>query len=155
MSDSAPVAATLQEIEAAFPKAKAEFVIKCLKRSMPMASVAQAAVEEMLAENEMLRAQIKSMEDEKAKAELPMEEEEPSAEMPMEEEPEAKATAQARGGVKPIAKAKTSGPSARVRWSEAINTKIAAGIPRAKAILAIEKEQPDLRAAMLAEVNAR
>ena len=155
MSDSAPVAATLQEIEAAFPKAKAEFVIKCLKKSMPMASVAQAAVEEMLAENEMLRAQIKSMEDEKAKAELPMEEEEPSAEMPMEEEPEAKATAQARGGVKPIAKAKTSGPSARVRWSEAINTKVAAGIPRAKAILAIEKEQPELRAAMLAEVNAR
>jgi hypothetical protein len=65
------------------------------------------------------------------------------------------AKAAARGGVKPIAKAKTSGPSARVRWSSAIDAKVAAGIPRAKAILAIEKEQPGLRTAMLAEVNAR
>lgn len=156
MSDSQPVAATLQEIKAAFPKAKSDFVVKCLEKSMPMASVASAAVEEMMAENEGLRAQIKAMEDEmaKAKAELPTEEE-PAAMEGEEEEKVVEAKAVARGGVKPIAKAKTSGPSARVRWSSAIDAKVSAGIPRAKAILAIEKEQPELRTAMLAEVNAR
>jgi len=35
-----PVAATVSEIRSSFPKAKAEFVLKCIERQMPMASVA-------------------------------------------------------------------------------------------------------------------
>jgi ATP-dependent protease ClpP protease subunit len=157
MSDSTPVAATLQEIETAFPKASAEFVVKCLKRSMPMASVASAAVEEMMAENEGLRAQIKAMEEEmaKAKAELPTEEEPAASEGEEEEEP-AEAKAVARGGVKPIAKAKTGGPSAQVRWDSAID----ACLPkckgnRTKAVAMANRANPGLREAMIAEVNSR
>jgi hypothetical protein len=121
-----------------------------------MASVASAAIEEMMAENEMLRGQVKAMEEEmaKAKSELPTEEE-PAAMEGEDDDEEKVVEAKAKSGVKAIAKAKTSGPSARVRWSSAIDTKVAAGMPRAKAILAIEKEQPGLRTAMLAEVNAR
>jgi hypothetical protein len=157
MSESTPVAATIEEIEAAFPKMKPSTVLACIRAKKPLASVASAAVEEMMAENEMLRGQIKAMEEEmaKAKAEMPSEEEEPAAMEHEDEEEPAEAKAVARGGVKPIAKAKTGGPSARVRWSSAIDAKVAAGMPRAKAILAIEKEQPGLRTAMLAEVNAR
>jgi ATP-dependent protease ClpP protease subunit len=157
MSDSQPVAATLQEIETAFPKASADFVVKCLKRSMPMASVASAAVEEMMAENEGLRAQIKAMEEEmaKAKAELPTEEEPAAMEGEEEEEP-AEAKAVARGGVKPIAKAKTGGPSAQVRWDSAID----ACLPkckgnRTKAVAMANRANPGLREAMIAEVNSR
>jgi len=155
MSDPTPVAATLQEIEAAFPKAKAEFVVKCLKRAMPMASVAQAAVEEMMSENAELQSKCKAMEDElmalkgaKAETVVEVEEEEP------DEEP---ATAQARSGVKPVAKATANTPatSARAQWHSEINARLAAGKPRAAAILEVEKQIPGLRQSMLAEVNVR
>src|SRR5690606_29278745 len=67
MSESQPVAATIQEIRSAFPKAKAEFVLKCLERSLPMASVASAAAEEMMTENEQLQSRVAELEDELAK----------------------------------------------------------------------------------------
>lgn len=158
MSDSTPVAATLQEIKAAFPKAKSDFIVKCLERALPMASVAQAAVEEMMAENQEMAARCKAMEEELAKyksAEVTVETEtKDDEEMPAEE----MASAQARGGVKPIAKAKTSaaGPSARVRWNEAISACMPkARNDRAKAAQLANRENPGLREAMLAEVNAR
>lgn len=165
MTESTPVAATLEEIEAAFPKAKAEFIVRCLKKAMPMASVASAAVEEMMTENEALKAQVAAMQEELAKAKA-MTEEEPEA---MEEEasaegdteePEAmedeetKPAARARG-VRPVAKSKTTGPSARVRWEEAIT----AALPKCrgdkvKAVQMANKTNPGLREAFLAEASA-
>jgi ATP-dependent protease ClpP protease subunit len=159
MSDSLPVAATLQEIKAAFPKAKAEFVVKCLEKSMPMASVASAAVEEMMAENEDLRAQLKAMEDEmaKAKAMEPSEEEEVvDAKAGYEEEDEeVEAKAKARSGVRPVAKAKTSGPSARVRWDSAVEScLVKCNGNKAKAVAMANRTNPGLRQALLEEVNS-
>lgn len=163
MSGSQPVAATLQEIKAAFPKAKAEFVLRCLEQSMPMASVASAAVEEMMAENEQLKAKIKAMEEEMAKAKAAMEDEEPAAEdepgtearAEEETEEETPVTARARG-VRAVAKAKTtSGPSALVRWEKAIeDASQKCGGNKAKALKLANKANPGLREAMLAEVNA-
>jgi ATP-dependent protease ClpP protease subunit len=157
MSDSTPVAATLQEIKAAFPKAKSDFVISCLERSLPMASVASAAVEEMMAENASLRAEVQAMKEEmaKAKAAVPTEEE-PAAmegeEELVEEVIEAKATA--KSGVKPIAKAKTSGPSARVRWESSIDSCLPkCGGNRVKATAMANRLNPGLRQAFLDEVN--
>jgi ATP-dependent protease ClpP protease subunit len=162
MSDSTPVAATLQEIKAAFPKAKSDFVISCLERSLPMASVASAAVEEMMTENAALLAQVAAMQEELSKAKAMDEpaEEEPA---PTEEETtalakaeeEEKVEAKARSGVKPIAKAKTSGPSARVRWESAIDT----CMPKckgnkAKAVAMANRTNPGLRQAFLDEVNS-
>ena len=156
MSDSLPVAATLQEIRQAFPQAKSDFVIKCLERSLPMASVASAAVEEMMAENQALRAEVQAMKDEMAKAKAEMPAEDPAAmegEEVEEEMVEAKAVAKARG-VKPVAKAKSGGPSARVRWDSAIESCMAkCGGNKVKAVAMANKQNPGLRAAYLAEVN--
>jgi ATP-dependent protease ClpP protease subunit len=158
MSDSLPVAATLQEIRQAFPQAKSDFVIKCLERSLPMASVASAAVEEMMAENASLRAEVQAMKDEMAKAKAMEHPEDPAAmdeEEVVEEMVEAKAGPAARSrGVKPVAKAKTSGPTAGVRWGLAIE----ACLPKCqgnkvKAVAMANKQNPGLRAAYLAEVN--
>jgi len=155
MSDSTPVAATLQEIKAAFPKAKSDFIVKCLERSMPMASVASAAVEEMMAENEMLRGQIKAMEEEMAKAKSAMPTEEEPAAMEHDDEEEVESKAVARGGVKPIAKAKTSVPSARVRWDNAIESCLAkCNGNKAKAVAMANRTNPGLRQAFLDEVNS-
>jgi ATP-dependent protease ClpP protease subunit len=157
---TAPVAATIQEIKAAFPKAKAEFVVKCLERSLPLASVATAAAEEMMSENEELAAKCKAMEEELAKykaqeSEAEDEEEKPDAraEEDEEEKPEAKAKSR---GVKPVAKSRTSGPSAKARWDQAIES----ALPkfrnnRSKAVATVNRNNPGLRQAMLAEVNAR
>jgi len=157
---TAPVAATLQEIKAAFPKAKADFIVKCLERSLPLASVATAAAEEMMSENEELKKQVMAMTDELAKYkamddESEDEEEKPEAraEEDEEEKPEAKAKAR---GVKPVAKARTSGPSAAVRWNQAVETALAkCRGNRAKAVAMANRNHPGLRAAMVAEANAR
>jgi ATP-dependent protease ClpP protease subunit len=160
---TAPVAATIQEIKAAYPKAKADFIVKCLERSLPMASVASAAAEEMMSENEELKKQVsamteelakyKAMDDEKAKA---IEDEEEKPEAKAEEDEEEKPEAKAKSGVKPVAKARTSGPSASVRWNQAIETALAkCRGNRAKAVAMANRNHPGLRAAMVAEANAR
>lgn len=164
MSDSTPVAATLPEIEAAFPKLKPSTILACLRKSLPMASVASAAVEEMMNENAALRAQVKAMEEEMvtAKAEFPAEEDpekDPAAativETDTEEEEPMTAKAKA-SGVRPIAKAKTSGPSASVRWNSAIDSCLAkCSGNKMKAVAMANKNNPGLREAFLQEVNAR
>jgi ATP-dependent protease ClpP protease subunit len=168
MSESQPVAATLQEIKAAFPKAKAEFVVKCLERSLPMASVASAAVEEMMTENAALRAELEELKAAKSKAELPTEEPETETETETEarseeetvpaEKAAVKAIAKAKpkaSGAPAIAKAKTGGPSARARWNAAVET----CLPKCrgdkfKAVKMANKLNPGLREAYVEEVNA-
>lgn len=167
MSTSQPVAATLQEIKAAFPKAKADFVVKCLERSLPMASVAQAAVEEMMAENEQLKTQCKAMEDQlaKYKADISIDTESEDGEGDSEKPaPDAKAEmdedtadckAKARGA-RPVAKARTAGPSASVRWNKAVEE----ALPKCngnkiKAVALANRTNPGLREAFIKETNAR
>lgn len=151
MPDSQPVAATLKEIKAAFPKASNDFVVKCLEKSLPMASVATAAVEELMAENEELKAKISAMEEEHASkaaaSEGGMEEEE-------EEEEEVAAPEARAKGVKPIAKAKAAGPSAKERWLSHVHAHIERGMSRAHAIDRVEREHPGLREQYVIEVNA-
>jgi hypothetical protein len=159
MADAQPVAATLQEIKAAFPQAKAEFVVKCLERSLPLASVASAAVEEMMAENAALRAEVHAMKEEMAKAkaagEVEVMIEDPETEDDsMEEMAKAGPVAKSRG-VKPVAKAKTSGPTAGVRWDSAIEACLPkCGGNKMKAVALANRQNPGLRQAYLDEINA-
>jgi ATP-dependent protease ClpP protease subunit len=162
---TAPVAATIQEIKAAYPKAKSDFIVKCLERSLPMASVASAAAEEMMSENEDLKKQVsamqeelakyKAMDEEKAKAMEGEDDEEEKPAMAMEDE-EKKTEAKAKSGVKPVAKARTSGPSASVRWNQAVDAAMAkTGNNKMKAVALVNRNHPGLREAMVSEVNAR
>jgi ATP-dependent protease ClpP protease subunit len=167
MPESIPVAATLQEIKAAFPKAKADFIVKCLERSLPLASVATAAAEEMMTENEELKKQVsamteelakyKSMDEEAAKAKaMDEDEDEESAKAKAMDEDEEKHEAKARSGVRPVAKAKTGSPSARVRWESAIDAALPkCGNNKMKAVALASRNNPGLREAFVAEVNAR
>lgn len=164
MSDSQPVAATLQEIKAAFPKASSDFVVKCLERSLPMASVASAAVEEMMAENTDLKAKLAAMEEElaKAKAQMPgtveVEEEEVDELLAMEggDEKEEMAAKAKASGVKPIAKAKAGGgASASARWNAAIDSYLAkCNGNKARAVAMANRLNPGLRQAFVDEANA-
>lgn len=167
MTESAPVAATLQQIRTAYPKAKAEFVLTCLEKSMPVASVASAAAEEMMNENSELKARVAAMEEElaAARAELPKPAEE---DVPVEEKTEeakaiedeekkvaARAVAKAKG-VKPIAKGTSGTPTAKARWNKAIEgTMTTCNGNKMKAVALANRQNPGLREAMLAEVNAR
>jgi ATP-dependent protease ClpP protease subunit len=164
MTESKPVAATLQEIEAAFPKASEKFIVKCLRRNLPLASVASAAAEEMMSENEELKKQVsamqeelakyKAMDEEKAKAMEGEDDEEKKPEMAMEDEEEK--MAKAKSGVKPVAKARTSGPSASARWNQAVEAALPkCGNNKMKAVALASRNHPGLREAYVAEVNAR
>jgi len=159
MSESQPIAATIEEIEAAFPKAKAEFVIKCVKQKLPMASVATVAVKEMMAENEQHLARIAALEEELAKAKAGGSEDEEMAKAKSmeeyEEKEEEEAKASARSGVKPIAKAKSAGPSASAKWSEAVGQCLAkCNGNKVKAVAMANRINPGLRQAYLDEVNS-
>lgn len=151
MSESTPVAATLKEIKAAFPKASSDFVVKCLEKSLPMASVATAAVEELMAENEQLKARVAAMEEE-AKAATESDPIEPDEDDIPAESAKAK-------GVKPVAKAASATSttsSAKARWHSAID----ASLPKCngnkmQAVAMASRNNPGLREAFLAEANAR
>lgn len=169
MSDSKPVAATVQEIKTAFPKAKSDFIVRCLERQLPMASVAQVAAEEMMTENETLAMKVQSMEEELAKSRAQLDELAARAkamEGGEEEEEEAKAKAEydekeemakaRRTGAAPIARGTAAKPTASARWSEAVAQCLTrTGGDRVKAVALANKQNPGLREAYLAEVNAR
>ena len=165
MADSTPVAATVQEIKTAFPKAKSDFIVRCLERQLPIASVAQVAAEEMMTENESLAAKVAAMEEELTSARAMMEElasrakamegeekpEEAKAEYDEKEEAKARRT-----GVTPVARGTAGKPSASVRWNEAVSQCLTrTNGDRVKAVALANKQNPGLREAYLAEVNAR
>lgn len=149
MSETKPVAASLAEIKAAFPKAKAEFVLNCIERSLPMASVMTEALAAM--EEELTQAKAKLAEYEqketmaKAEMEISVEEEKPEEEMT--------AKAKAKSGVKPVAKSTASKPSAKAQWETLVSAKVASGMPKAKAIMAVNRDNPGLRESMVEEIN--
>lgn len=153
MSDSKPVAATISQIKAAFPKAKADFIVRCMEKEMPMEEVQHAAMTEMEKENETLSAKVAAMEQElqalKAKATV-------KAEMAPEDEPEPVASRPvAQSGVKPVAVAKAAPTkSFQEQWNEAVDSYVAKGMPRAQAALKANQTHGKIREAMLAEVNS-
>lgn len=155
MSESKPVAATVKQIKAAFPKAKETFIVRCMEKEMPMEEVSTAMTEEVEKENETLSAKVAAMETElmafKAKA---MEEEQLAlATAKACEEEEAKA--KAKSGVRPVAKGNGSSvTSARAKWNGLVSAKIQSGLSREKAILEVEKADPNIRLEMLNEVNS-
>ena len=170
MTESKPVAATLQEIEAAFPKASEKFLVKCLRRNLPLASVATAAAEEMMAENDELKKQVTAMQEEIAKykamdedddAEAKAMDDEDDAEAKAkamdddEDEAEARAKARSRRGVKPVAKGTSGRPSASVRWENAVEAAMAKTKNKMQAVALASRQNPGLREAYVAEVNAR
>src|SRR5690606_7488257 len=131
-----------------------------------------AAAEEMMTENEELQARVKALEEELAKAKAENEElanaraegdDDPDAEgddeeqsRAQDEEEQAKAKAR-KTGASPVARRPGTGgaPSAKAQWSTAVAAKIAAGLPKSKAVSLVNKENPGLREKMLKEVNGR
>lgn len=141
-----PVAATIEEIEAKFPNMKPERILACVKKKLPMASVLTEALGAMEEEMLAMRAKLAEYES-KAKA---ME-----TEVKPEEELEPEMKAQAKSGVKPVAKATSSSkPSARIQWQQAIDAEIKAGKTRGDAVKAVNRSYPGLRESYLSEVNS-
>jgi len=168
MTESVPVAATVREIRLAYPKAKADFVLSCLEKAMPMASVASAAAEEMMKENEDLKTANAAMTEELTALKAKAMEVDPAE--PDEDDVAAKAKAKAEGddeeekieakakakGVKPVARGTAGRPSAKARWDEAVESSITkCGGNRMKGVAMASKNNPGLRESMLTEVNAR
>jgi hypothetical protein len=159
MSESTkPVAASLAEIKAAFPKAKAEFILTCIERQLPMASVMTDALAAMDEELNTLRAKVAKFEEEAAAKAMETEEEVvPPVTEEDKEEVEAKAKAKAKSGVRPVAKSASGSvpkQSATAQWTGSVSAKVSSGLSRAQAIHAVEREFPGLREQMIEEANA-
>jgi ATP-dependent protease ClpP protease subunit len=151
MSESQkPVAATVTEIKRKFPKAKSDFIVKCMEKEMPMEDVAAAAMEETMAENETLAMKVQAMENELAEMKAKY-----MVEMPEEEEMVMPMQAKAKSGVTPIAKAKSGGGiSAKAKWTELIDAKVKSGLTKARAAVLVNRENPGLQSQLVAEANS-
>lgn len=152
---SQPVAASVSEIKAAFPKAKAEFIVRCMEQAMPMPEVQQAMNTDLQSENEQMAARIADLEQQlaamSAQAEVivvPSEEEEEPAPPMM--------AAKAKSGVQPIARAASSSPAvqpAKTRWQKALDECLPLAGNKIKAAAMANRKYPGLREEMLSEVN--
>ncbi len=158
MSNAQPVAATVQEIKAAFPKAKSDFVLSCIERALPIAQVQAEMMTETMSQNDMLsskcgdlEAKIAAMQTELAAAKAAMEIEV----SPEEEQVAPVASAPIARGAKPVARAaNNTAPSAKAQWDSLVAEKVKNGLTRPKAVLALAKTHENLRQQMLSEVNA-
>ena len=164
--------ATFEQLRTALPKASAETLVRCLDRKLDL-DAARNEYEESLAKaleetQEQLakaKAQIEEFEkkEEAATARAQLEEEmkkeaeakaKAEGETNEEEKKEVAAKAKARGV--PPARSGTgkAGQTATARWNDAVSAKVAAGLPKAKAVRAVAIEDPDLQREMIAEANA-
>ena len=152
------VAASVKTIKAAFPKAKNEFIVKCMEEELTEEEVTSAHARAMEEENEELIAKVSAMEEElaalKAKAmddETAMEEEEAAKAKAEEEE----SIALAKRGLKPVAtriKGVNTAPVSE-QWDDLVGTFVAKGQSRIKAVVSANKARPDLRKALVQESN--
>jgi hypothetical protein len=152
MTTTVKVAATAKQIKAAFPKAKADFIVRCMEKEMAMEDVAAEMTEELMEENQTLSAQVKAMEDELNALRAKAQEEQMVAKAKAEEE-EMAAKAKAKSGIKPVSQGVPAGVSARAKWNEAIDSFVAKGLTRQKAVVAVNKNHPGLREQLLSEAN--
>lgn len=154
VSNSKPVAMTVNQIKAKFPKASSDFIVRAMEEEMTEEQVMQELLEEITSENEELKAKLAAMEEEQTVAKA-MEEEEVTAEDDEEEQPVAKV--KAKSGAKPVARVsgQPQGKPAKVQWDEAIRSYTAQGLRRDEAARRANKANPGLRERMLAEVQNR
>lgn len=164
MSTQKPVAASIKDIKAALPKMTATFYVRAMEEEMTTEQAIKAASEELAEQNEELLARVAALEEElveakaKAKAES---DDEPEAEGEDEmdaegdEEVTSRAKAGARGKAQPVARKRSSAPtaSATQRWNEAIDAAMITAKSRFKAVALVNKKYPGLRDQMIAEAN--
>ena len=148
--------ATARAIKQALPRAKSDFVVRCMEKEMTLDEVKDEYMQEV--EQEAV-----AMEDEKsmlmeAKAALESELEEMKAKLAAMEEAAAQdktPSARYAAGVKAVANRQgaATSVSAKSAWQSAVKAKMTAGMNRERAILTVDREEPELRAAFLAEIN--
>ena len=142
------VAATAKAIKAQFPRANADFVVRCMEKEMTMEEVTEEYLEEteteavsLKAQVEELMAKVKAMEEKEAKAKAAEEEMKPAA--------------KAKAGVQAIAQ--VAGTQTRVNakaaWMSEVQARMKSGLKRDKAMLAVDRDSPELRQAYLDELN--
>lgn len=164
-AEGVSMAASFQDLRKAFPKASAEFIVRCQDKGLELdrarneyeesLAAALAETQEQLAK---AKAQIEEFEkkDQEAAAKAKAEEELKEAACKAkaeEEEKQAAAKAKARGVVPARAGTGKGGQTATARWNDAIAEKVKAGLPKAKAVRQVAIEDPDLQREMIAEAN--
>ena len=139
-----PVAASVQAIKAAFPKASSEFIVKCMEEDLAMEDVGEEYAKAMEDENEELKAQLaKAMEEIEALKAKAMENEEYPEPVPA-----------AAGGVDPVANAgESDSEDPKAEFESLVESFIAKGKSRTQAVIAANRHRPQLRQAIVAQAN--
>ena len=156
--------ATFKDLKTAFPRASADFIVRCQSKGHDLNAAraefdeenakAMEEKEKELAESKAAFEEFQKETEETAKAEEE-EKKEAEAKAKAEEEEEQKATeAKAKAGVRPaggVAKRSSDTASA---FRNAVNEKMKLGLPRAQAVSETVYEQPELHQEFVRAANA-
>lgn len=149
-----PVAASVKDIKAIYPQATSDFVVMCMDKEMTAEDVGAAAMEDLQSQNEALRSEVEALKAEKEEATAAADEAAAAAKA----EGESKAAAEAKAkGNQPVAVAngEPGGVSATEKFRAELDSAVKQGVPRVKALQAVNRRFPGLREQMLAEANAK
>jgi ATP-dependent protease ClpP protease subunit len=152
--------ATARAIKQALPKAKADFIVRCMEKEMSMEEVKDEYMESAAADMTKLEEMLEEMTS--AKAVLEQELEEAKAKisaMEKEHEEEAiKAKARYRTGGPalpvPVASAQQGSDNPREEWEQVIASYVGKGMNRMNAVKAANRSHGHVRAALLQVVNS-
>ena len=161
--------ATFADLRKAFPRAKADFIVRCQERNLELDAARNEydemmakALEETTKELAASKAELEEFKEAEAKAKAEEEEEKTAAKAKAEEEEKEAAAAKAKGKGVPAAKSTAkggkagaaSGASAKARWNDAISEKVKGGLSKAQAVRELVNEDPELQSEFLIESRA-
>ena len=146
------IPATVKAIKSAFPKARSEFIVRCMEEELDMEDVGEEYAKSMEEENEELLAKCAELEEELTAMKAAMEEEE-MAKSKAEEEKEEQPVA--RSGLRPVAATigAINGEPVDQQWENLVNSFVAKGKTRINAVCLANKANPELRKAMIKQAN--
>lgn len=135
--------ATSKEIKAACPGASADFVVACMDADKDIAQAQSAWMQELATDNAAMKEQIETLSKENTELKASL----------AESEEKVKKVAKGGAGVEPLEESTSKTQSNSSYWDKVKELK-QQGKSRAEAMSFVNKNHPDLRAEMLAEVNS-
>ncbi len=164
--------ASVLDIERAFPKASAEFIVRCMKKEMAMEDVGEEYAKAMEDENTSMKAEMKAMKEEMAEMKAMLNPDDPSAMDPNAggSDPSAYNNpgemnggggASARGrvnpmGHNPVTNVQSAGSAIKdpqTEWNALVDSFKAKGMSNAKSVVAATRAAPKLREAFIQSKN--
>ena len=148
--------ASARAIKQALPKAKSDFIVRCMEKEMSLDEVKDEYLEEMAEEMVSMDEEKKSLMEAKAAMEQELEALKAKLEAMEKEQPTNLLAAKYKAGVQARAAASaTDAVASGSSWDEIVAAYQSKGMSKMQAVRAAAKSHPEVRAALVASANVK